>query len=92
MYTMEGTIEIPMNDFWEFVIKYAPVKSDPMCFGVPRFDIAAETIIINFASDSEESPENWTPKPKAITQWAAYDAKKVKILKQWEKSNSKASS
>ncbi|MDP2363900.1 MAG: hypothetical protein Q8M94_09045 [Ignavibacteria bacterium] len=73
MYTMEGTKEIPLEDFWKFVMQYSPGEGDEIIFGVPRVNKENDTIEIDFAASSESSPDDWKEKPKALKQWDKVD-------------------
>jgi hypothetical protein len=70
-FTSEGTIEIDLADFWEWVHKEhlpAPQWAE-IEYGVPRVNKSNMTLDIDFAASSERSPADWIQKPKAVTQW-----------------------
>lgn len=70
MITYEGTIEISLEEFWDFVEKLHPNdKNLEIRYGVPRINIENQTIDIDFAASSESNPSEWVIKPKAVTQW-----------------------
>jgi len=70
MITMEGTIEISLEEFWDFVEKKHPNdKGLEIRYGVPRINRENQTIDIDFAASSESNPSEWAVKPKAVTQW-----------------------
>jgi hypothetical protein len=71
MRTYEGLLEIPLEEFWDFVVKYLPDELDEMYYGVPRINQQNYTMEIDYAGDSTGSPENWKVLPKAVTQWRA---------------------
>lgn len=73
----EGTIYIPLAEFWEFVQKYAPGDgSAEISFGVPRVEDGGEDLMISYAFSTECPPSDWSKKPKAVTEWAELRAKK----------------
>lgn len=67
--TGEGTIEIPLEDFWKFLNNYHNHKGDVLVFGVPKTDIEGQCIIVNYAYDSIDSPQEWLEKPKCLKEW-----------------------
>ena len=67
--TYEGMIEIPLEDFWQFVARYHPKDGQP-CYGVPRANKGNGTLEIDFAMGTDDvSPYEWAEKPKALRQW-----------------------
>lgn len=66
--TIEGKIEIPEVDFWEFVSKYVP-DGFMYLYGIPKFNKENKTMDINFAASSETDPRNWVEKPACIKEW-----------------------
>jgi hypothetical protein len=73
MSHLEGTIEIPMEEFWEFVHQYDPVDGLESSYGVPRIIKDGQTMEIDFAASSEGSPADWANKPKAVLQWEEHE-------------------
>lgn len=71
MSYLEGTIEIPMDEFWQFVFKYDPTRESGMetSYGVPRIAKDGMTMEIDFAASTEGSPDDWAVKPKCKIQW-----------------------
>lgn len=67
--TLEGKIEIPAEDFWEFVEKYNPAKDLNCAYGVPKFNTDNDTIDITFAADSMTDPREWIEQPKCLEEW-----------------------
>jgi hypothetical protein len=64
----QGTIYIPLEEFWAFVRKYAPGDgAEEVRFGVPR--ATDGDIEIDYAFSTECAPEGWSKKPPAVTQW-----------------------
>jgi hypothetical protein len=63
----EGTIYIPLAEFWTFVEKYNPAKCTETLFGVPR--VVDEDIVIDYAFSTEDHPSSWAEKPKPASQW-----------------------
>lgn len=74
-YTMEGTIEIDEQDFWEFVMKYAPPGDGyaEIRFGVPRFNQDNSHVEIDFAASTDGDPFTWAVPPKVKKQWDEYN-------------------
>jgi hypothetical protein len=69
-YTAEGTIEIPLEEFWDFVTKnYSPTNNDEIRFGVPRVNKSNQVLEIDFAFSNDTSPDNWSVKPDCLKQW-----------------------
>ena len=54
----KGTIEIPLEEFWEFVNKYVPDQESNNFFGVPRVNNVNQVLEINYMFNSEISPED----------------------------------
>jgi hypothetical protein len=65
----EGTVEIPMEEFWEFVAKYNSLQSCEIQYGVPRCNKESSRMEIDFAASTECHPMEWSKKPKAVLQW-----------------------
>ena len=65
----EGTIDIPLDEFWEFVAKYHDKTSGEVAYGVPKFH--SGYMEISFAVSSEGHPSEWAKKPPAVTEWEA---------------------
>lgn len=71
-YTLEGKIEIPLEDFWQwFHENYVPsgLRSSESVFGVPRVNISNMTIEVEVALDSDNNPRNWIEPPSIIKEW-----------------------
>ena len=70
-YWCEGTIELPCEEFEEWLNKYhAPVGKEPIVYGVPRVNKSNQTIEIAFAAGSDDAPpQQWADKPRAIVEW-----------------------
>lgn len=67
--TYEGTIEIDLEDFAEFVANYHP-EAPSVAYGVPRVNKSNETIEIDFAVGTDDcGPSDWAEKPKCLKQW-----------------------
>lgn len=66
----EGTIRIPMDEFYKFIDKYAPhIGGDYFrCYGIPRIDHGCQDLVIDYAFSSECDPEDWAVPPKAVIQ------------------------
>ena len=68
--TSEGTVYIPLAEFWEFVAKYNDTKMSEVAYGVPRINPEnPDDLEIDFAASTEGHPSEWAVKPKAVTQW-----------------------
>lgn len=67
----EGTIEIPAEEFWEFVSKYCPAQTagHEVTYGKPRMEKNGIDLRISFAASSDGNPVDWSVKPTAITEW-----------------------
>lgn len=70
-FTCEGTLEIDLADFWEWVYEnYSPVpKGSEIQYGVPRVNKSNGVLEIDFAASSDNSPETWAIQPDAVKQW-----------------------
>lgn len=66
-FSAEGKVQIPLSDFYEFVLKYLP-KGPEYALGVPQ--VSETELEIIFAVSTECHPEDWRVPPKAVTQWA----------------------
>lgn len=72
MLTQEGVIEIPLEDFWNWMIKVHAHNLVGMetAFGVPRVNKENQTIEVSFAASSDGDPKSWATPPKCMTEWA----------------------
>lgn len=68
LVTSEGTIEIDLADFWEWVHKQHADMGE-VCYGVPRVNKGNSTLEIDFAASTDGNPREWAKKPEAVTQW-----------------------
>ena len=68
-FTAEGTIEIDLDQFWEWVREEHCPHGTETRFGVPRVNKSNMTLDIDFAAGTENDPASWAVKPKAVTQW-----------------------
>ena len=69
-FTAEGTIEIDLTEFWEWVHKnYNPYPSAEVQYGVPRVNKSNHTMEIDFAMGTETNPKDWFVKPDVLNQW-----------------------
>ena len=67
-YDGEGTVYIPLEEFWEFVQRYVPVtKGAETAFGVPRVECG--DLVIDYACSTDCHPTEWATPPKAVQQW-----------------------
>jgi hypothetical protein len=69
----EGTVEIPLNEFWEFVAKYNDIRGAETLYGVPRPHKGNGMIEIDFAFSTECKPVDWAEKSEAQKQWDELD-------------------
>ena len=65
----EGLIEIPLEEFWEFVTKYHDKTIGEIAYGIPRVNRSNATIEISFAVGTECHPSGWAKKPLAVMEW-----------------------
>lgn len=65
----EGSIEIPLEDFWRFIGRYGPKTGGYVAYGVPKADKATGTLSVAFAVGDETPPAEWARKPDAVTEW-----------------------
>ena len=69
-FTAEGTIEIDLAEFWEWVYKnYAPCSGVEYQYGVPRANKSNGVLEIDFAMATECHPREWFEQPKVCKQW-----------------------
>jgi hypothetical protein len=71
-YTAEGTIEIPLEDFFGWVYtNYSPCYMSGVEFqhGVPRVNKSNNTIEVDFAMGTDCNPAQWKEKPKFMEEW-----------------------
>jgi hypothetical protein len=69
-FTAEGTIEIDLVEFWEWIRKnYNPIPSAEVQYGVPRVNKSNLTMEIDFAMGTENNPNEWFVKPNVLKQW-----------------------
>ena len=65
----EGVVEIPLDEFWEFVPKFHDKTSWEVAYGVPKVEKGAGTLNVSFAVGYESHPSEWAKKPPAVTEW-----------------------
>jgi hypothetical protein len=65
----EGKIEIPLEEFWEWVSGRTPVDGHEVVYGVPQVNSHNNTMEVSFAASNDCPPSNWAQKPKAIKEW-----------------------
>jgi len=69
--TYEGTIEIDLVEFYEFIAQHHPKRGQP-AYGVPRVNKGNGTLEIDFAMGTDDvSPYEWAEKPACLKQWEA---------------------
>jgi hypothetical protein len=69
--SFEGEVDIPLEEFWEFVAKFHDKFSGEVAYGVPKFHKNTGYLTISFAVGSEGHPSEWAKKPAAVTEWEA---------------------
>jgi hypothetical protein len=69
-FTAEGTIEIDLAEFFEWVYKnYAPTSGVEYQYGIPRANKSNQTLEIDFAMATECHPKEWAIQPDVCKQW-----------------------
>jgi hypothetical protein len=71
-YYCDGTIEIPLDEFTEFVLQYIPNGPAMTKLGVPKVNVSNGTIEIDFSQNTECWPED------------EFDAEKKPVVRQWK--------
>ncbi len=73
MRTYEGVIEIPLEDYNDFIRRYLPNPKDNLVIGPPRANKGNQTIEVSFAGSGHDmdecSPLDWGVPPKAKLEW-----------------------
>jgi hypothetical protein len=54
----DGTIEIPMDEFVEFILQFVPVGHANVMVGVPRVNVGNDTIEIDYSMNTECHPKD----------------------------------
>jgi hypothetical protein len=69
----EGTIEIPLEQLQEWIIRCNPqLNKSNLTLGVPRVNASNITLEIDFVSsfgDDPTHPSEWAETPKVLKQW-----------------------
>ena len=65
----QGTIYIPLDEFWSFVAQYAPKHGGEVLYGLPRITAGGEDLEVDYAFSTECHPDTWAAKPPAVLQW-----------------------
>ena len=68
-YIGEGTVTIPMEEFWEFVEQYLPGGSGEIAYGVPRVNTEDDRLEVDFAVNTDCHPSDQHEKPEPLQQW-----------------------
>lgn len=68
--TAEGTLEIPMEEFWNWVFTSYSVKGMDSVYGIPHFNKSTNSIEITVAMGDQTNPNTWATKPKALLEWS----------------------
>lgn len=72
----EGTIEIDLVEFWQFVDGYQQIENAEILYGVPRVT-KDKTIVVDYLYNTECNPQQ------------ERDYKDSKIAKQWDEIKNK---
>lgn len=68
--TLEGTLEIPMEEFYRWVFNtYGPAGMITV-YGPPHFNKITNSLVMSVALGDVTSPDSWATKPKAISDWS----------------------
>lgn len=68
--TGEMKIEIPLEDFWQFVDKhYNPLKENYCLYGVPKIDSENNVITISTSFSTEGDVREWVVEGEAQKEW-----------------------
>lgn len=75
-YRIEGEINIPLDEFWEFVAQYAPKGIGESSYGVPRVDPNNTfDLTITYVENTECNPDEEAGGPNiAQAEWMALRA------------------
>jgi hypothetical protein len=69
-YRIEGEINIPLEEFWEFVSKYAPQGIGNVMYGVPYIDPDnIHDLTINFVESTYCDPSNEMEPCSVALEW-----------------------
>jgi len=80
-FTSEGTIEIDLVEFWNWVGNehYAVPLGSVVLYGVSRVNKSNMTLDIDFAASTDGNPADWIQKPRAVTQWEELDGASTEV-------------
>lgn len=67
--TGEGTIEIPLEDFWSYVDGYNIIEGNYNLYGKPKVNLDNNTLEIIFAFSDSGDPREWGEKSEAEKSW-----------------------
>lgn len=71
-YRIEGEINIPLEDFWEFVSQYTPKGVGEVMYGVPHIDPNnLYDLKVNFVANTECHPSNESKPNIPQQEWQA---------------------
>jgi hypothetical protein len=68
-FTFEGTIEIPLEEFYSWVGDNYGLRNYRRCYGVPTVNKDNQTIEISVAGSDISNPAEWLEKPKSVLEW-----------------------
>lgn len=71
MTMINGTIRIPVEDFFNFVDQYnpAPEFKKGTYYGVPRPEKGGDHVLVDFVGDSVQDPIDYLEEPDCLAQW-----------------------
>lgn len=74
-YRIEGEINIPLTEFWEFVSQYAPKGVGEISYGVPHVDPNnVFDLKINYVENTDCHPDEESEPNIAMEEWMALRA------------------
>jgi hypothetical protein len=70
-YDGQGTVYIPLEEFWKFVKKFHPTMDEAMVRYANEVRIQNEDLEIDFAFGTETDPLDWSEPPKFLKRKAS---------------------
>ena len=61
-FSVEGKVNIPMEDFWQFAREYLPEGYEQVVFGVPAPTSDGVDIVVTFTASDTGAPLTWDDK------------------------------
>lgn len=65
----EGIIEIPLEEFFNWVSERENLRGYERSFGVPKTNKINQTLEVTFALSDTCDPIDWVEKPKCLLEW-----------------------